>query len=292
MSIIKSIALAVLFLIGGYIKSRADDTWPRPYHKSYLKISQWWLVADQHYTDRGLIDPNVTNGIFNTSLYAEYGLTNRLTGVIYFPFFSRNYFNNQISQTTGDLLKKGEALNSVGDTDISIRYAISRPGAGLALSGTMLLGLPIGKTGGGATGTLQTGDGEFNQMFEFGMGTAGTYKNVPVYLKASIALNNRTGGFSDEFRYGLEIGMGIFNEKMWIGGGLVGVESFKNGKLPSQVQSTSIFANNTEYTSYGFEINYYVTKKVGLSFGYASAFRGEIIFTAPSYSVGVFYDGK
>lgn len=292
MKSIKSIGLAVLFLISSHIKMTAGDNWPRPYHKSYIKISQWWLIADQHYTDRGLIDPNVTTGTFNTSLYAEYGFTNRLTGVIYFPFFSRNYFNNQISATTGDLLRAGEALNSIGDTDISFRYALTRPGKGLALSATLLFGLPIGKTGGGSSGTLQTGDGEFNQMLELGMGTGGNWKNLPVYLKASMALNNRTEGFSDEFRYGLEIGTGLFKERLWINGKLLGVESFKNGKLPSQVQSTSIFANNTEYTSYGFEVNYYVTRKVGLSLGYASAFRGEIIFAAPSYSVGVFYDGK
>lgn len=284
--------LFFLIIVSGSGSLFAGDNWPRPKNKSYIKVSQWWLIADQHYTDVGLLDPNITTGTFNTSLYAEYGFSDRITGVIYFPFFSRNYFNNQISGTTGDLIRAGEAINSIGDTDLSIRYALTKPGSGLALSGTLLFGLPVGKSSGGSDGSLQTGDGEFNQMFELGLGTGRNFKNIPTYLKMSLGFNNRTQGFSDELRYGVELGAGLFDRKLWLNARLLGVESFKNGKLPSEVVSASIFANNTEYTSYGLEANFYLTKKVGVSVGFASAFRGEIIFAAPSYSVGVFYDGK
>ena len=77
---------------------------------------------------------------------------------------------------------------------------------------------------------------------------------------------------------------------MRIAGKLIGIESLKNGATAETMTSTSIFANNTEFTSYSFEVNYYVLKKWGISANYASAFRGEIIAAAPAYSVGIFLD--
>ena len=88
--------------------------WPQPKGSGYFKLYEWWVIADRHYTDAGLIDPNVTNGIFNTSFYGEYGFTDRLTGVMNFPLFSRAYFNNSVSRTTGEITQAGEAINSIG----------------------------------------------------------------------------------------------------------------------------------------------------------------------------------
>ncbi|MFT5567662.1 MAG: hypothetical protein ACI81Y_002616, partial [Glaciecola sp.] len=48
--------------------------------------------------------------------------------------------------------------------------------------------------------------------------------------------------------------------------------------------------NNLEYGSTAIEINGYATKRLGLSFGNATAFHGELIAARPSYSIGIFYD--
>ncbi|MFT6938366.1 MAG: hypothetical protein ACJA1N_002673, partial [Saprospiraceae bacterium] len=64
----------------------------------------------------------------------------------------------------------------------------------------------------------------------------------------------------------------------------------KNGETAATITSTSVFANNTEYTSFSLEAAYYVSKRVGFSASFAGAFRGEIIAAAPTYSVGIFYD--
>ncbi|NND32789.1 MAG: hypothetical protein HKN76_09375 [Saprospiraceae bacterium] len=270
----------------------AGGPWPKPKGKGYFKLNEWWLIADKHYTDAGLIDPNVTAGIFNTSLYAEYGFTDRLTGVLYFPFFSRSYFNNLVSATTGEVIKAGEAINSIGDTDISLKYALTKPGSGLPVSATLLLGLPLGENAGGSEQALQTGDGEFNQLLQIDAGKSFGTDKIGLYASVYTGINNRTNDFSDEIRYGGEIGIGLAASKLWLIGRINGVESLRNGKLASEIVTSSIFANNAEYTSYGIEANLYVTDKLGLSVGYASAFRGEIIYASPSYSVGVFYDMK
>lgn len=269
----------------------AGGPWPQQKGKVYFKLSEWWLQFDQHYTDQGLLDPNVTTGLFNTSVYAEYGFTNRLTGVIYAPLFSRNLMNNLISSTNGALLVPGEAVNSIGDTDISLKYALSKGDKFLPISATLTLGLPTGIVAAGTEGNLQTGDGEFNQMLQIDMGGGfNVNEKVSAYSSAFVGLNNRSNGFSDEFRYGAELGIGLVNKKLWIIGRLNGVESFFNGETAETTTSTSIFSNNSEFTSYGVEAAYYVTKRVGFSASIASAFRGKVIAASPSYSVGVFYD--
>ena len=271
------------------MQSIAGGGWPQPKGKGYFKLAEWWIKADQHYTDAGRIDPNITTAIYNTTFYGEYGITNRLTGIVYFPMFSRALTYNQVSNTTGEILIPGEAINSIGDTDISLKYGISKPGSPIAVSASVLFGLPLGQDVGGALNNLQTGDGEFNQMFRLDAGTS--FKlgaNVPAYLNLYSGVNNRTNNFSDEFRFGMEVGFGLAKERLWLAGKLDGVESFRNGATAAQITSTSIFANNTEFTSFTFEAAYYVKDNLGFSVSYGTAFRGEIILARPSYSVGVF----
>ncbi|MEM9823436.1 MAG: hypothetical protein AAF985_20300, partial [Bacteroidota bacterium] len=65
--------ISCLFLLFCSFPVLAGGGWPQPKGNGYFKLYQWWVIADQHFTDAGKIDPNVTSGIFNTSLYAEYG---------------------------------------------------------------------------------------------------------------------------------------------------------------------------------------------------------------------------
>ncbi len=287
----KKISFILVFLFALQQMAIAGGPWPQPKKKGYIKISGWWVKFDQHYTDRGLLDPNVTTGIYNLSFYGEYGFTDRLTGIIYAPLFTRNTTNNIVSATTNEVITPGEALNSMGDIDIAIKYGLTKPGAKVPVSATLLLGIPTGRTGRGDLGNLQTGDGEFNQMIQIDAGTSFRLgKKVNGYSSAYIGFNNRTKEFSEEFRYGLEFGAGFMKNKFWLAAKLNAIESFKNGATAETTTSASIFANNSEFVSYSLEGAYYVTKQFGISAGFGSAFRGEIIAAAPAYTVGVFWD--
>ncbi len=288
--IIKTCLTIILFLSGTL--SFAGGPWVQKKGGGYYKLSEWWIVFDQHFTDVGQIDPNVTSGIFNTTLYGEYGVTDRFTAILYAPVFSRNYMNNLKSATTGEVLVEGEALNSIGDFDISLKYGLTKPEKRFQVAGSVTLGLPTGVPVGGKLNNLQTGDGEFNQILRFDGGTGLSIGKLNGYFSAYAAYNNRSNGFSDEVRAGLEVGASLFNRKLWLIGRLVNLEPIKStGKnAESGVTSTSIFANNTAYTSYSLEGAYYFTKKLGVSASIASAFRGRIIAAAPSYSIGIFLD--
>ncbi len=284
--IILSISLAVLF------SANTTAQWSKGKNKGYYKLSAWYLKSDQHYTDTGAIDPNVTRTQFNTNLYAEYGLTNTIDIIGYVPFFSRTAQNNQVSGTNNTTIQKGEAFNSIGDIDLGARYAFLKKG-NWAADVKLLFGLPTGDNNGGSDGSFQTGDGEFNQLLTTSLGYSGLFKDIPFYAKTYIGINNRSKGFSDEFRFGLEGGLNFLDKKLWIISRLNIVKSFKNGSLNAQTNvQGSIFANNVEYTSYGLEAAYYLTKKIGISASVDSAFSGRIIAANPSFSGGIFLDIK
>lgn len=285
-NIINIFFASIIFISASF----AGGPWTQQKGVGYFKLSEWWINYDQHFTDTGELDPNITSGIYNTSFYGEYGLSDRFTTIVYAPLFSRNFYNNQVSGTTGDLLLAGEAINSIGDIDLSFKYGLTAPGAKFPIAATLTLGLPTGFTGGGALGILQTGDGEFNQAIQIDAGTGFQIGNTNAYFSTYLGINNRTNGFSEEFKYGLEVGTGLLNQKLWLITRINGIESFNNGDLGENINSTSIFADRAEYTSYGVEAAYYITKQFGISASFASAFRGKIIAAAPSYSVGVFLD--
>jgi len=268
----------------------AGGPWPQSKGKGYYKLSEWWVIFDQHYTDQGLIDPNVTTGIFNTFFYGEYGLTDRITLNVNANLFSRNFTNNVVSGTTGDIIIAGEGLNAIGDIDLGVKYGLTQPGASFPIAASVLLGIPTGATGRGEQQNLQTGDGEFNQMFQLDAGSGFNLGKTPAYFSLYSGINIRSNGFSEELRFGGEVGLSLIESKLWIVSKLAVIESFKNGDTAANNTSTTIFANNTEFASIALEVNYYFTPQFGISASYAGALRGEIIAAAPSYSVGLFLD--
>lgn len=288
----RTIFLISLFLIGSIQTSFAGGPWPQPKGKGYFKLSEWWTVFDQHYTDQGRIDPNVTTGLYNTTFYGEYGLSKRVTAIVNAPLLSRNYMNNLRSGTTNEVIVEGEAINAIGDIDLGFRYGLSKSGAAIPLALSLTLGLPTGKTNAGTQGNLQTGDGEFNQILLLEAGHSFQIGKVASYLSAYAGVNNRSNDFSEELRYGLEWGLGLAQQKLWLNAKLNVVSSFKNGATAETTTSTSLFANNAEFSSIALEASYYLTKRVGVSVSAAGAFSGSVIAAAPAYSVGVFYDLK
>ncbi len=263
----------------------AGGGWTLKKGTGFYKLSQWWVIADQHYTNTGGIDPNGTRGTFNTSLYAEYGISDRFNGIVYFPFFSRSVLYEQVSATTGEVIAEGDAVNSIGDTDVSFKYGLiqNKP---IVLSATLTLGLPLGKAEGGRDGSLQTGDGEFNQMIALDVSRSFVLGSTYPYLSAYVGFNNRTNGYSDEFIYGVETGITI---KKFTGiVRLFGVQSFNNGDPTFNSQGTSLFSNNREYLSFSPELSYSFSSKWGISSSYGGAAQGRLIFARPSYSFGIY----
>lgn len=270
--------------------SYAGGPWPKKKGEVYFKISEWWMTYDKHFTDSGVKDPNTTTGIFSTYAYAEYGISNRLTGIVNGALFTRNYMNNVISLTTGDVISEGEAINAIGDFELGIKFGLTKD-SDLPVSLTVMLGIPSGQSSGGTLGNLQTGDGEFNQIIQMDIGKSfSMVNNNPAYVSIYTGFNNRTQEYSEEFRYGIEFGLSWLDSKLWTTARLNGIESLKNGSTAATTTSTGIFSNNSELVSLGFELNYYFKEHLGISIGLTSPLRGELLPANSAFSLGFFLD--
>jgi len=260
----------------------AGGGWPQPKGKGYFKLSQSYILSSRIFDGNGnVIDLTPSYGYFATSFYGEYGFTNRLTGIIYLPFLARATKNELQYNQPGVPSEPGAALNSFGDTDLAIKYGliVNKP---IVVSATILFGLPLGDNGASNANALQTGDGEFNQMLR--VDASHSFYPKKFYVSAYGAFNNRTKGFSDEVRFGAEIGLTL---KKFIPIFKVStVHSLFNGDVG--VVQNGVFSNNIEFISPALELNYQLTEKVGISGSMATALAARNILASPNFGIGVY----
>lgn len=273
--------LILLILISSYSSALAGGGWTYVKGKGFIKVGQNAIYSDQFFNPDGEIIDITTIGYYATSVYAEYGLTDKLTAIAYIPFFTRNTLNKTRFRFSGKEIP-GDALNSFGDVNLSLQYGFYKSDTWVA-SVRVLFGLPTGEVSGGETGILQTGDGEFNQMIRFDLSRPiSNHAWISIYA----GLNNRTNDFSDEYRLGAEIGTRFWTHFLAIGKVDV-VQSFFNGDAdPSQ--GGTIFSNNTEFISPSMELAYEMKNEIGFSISAAGAFAGRNILASPNYGVGIY----
>ncbi len=261
---------------------KAGGGWPIPKGRGYFKLSQFSIRSDAFFAPSGDIIDISTASIYITSLYGEYGITDRLGVVGYMPLFARATLNEQVTPN-GDLLAPGDAVNSLGDFDLSVKYGLitNKP---IVVSATLTFGLPFGNDMGGDTGVLQTGDGELNVML--GVEASRSFNGGKGYVNTLLAFNDRSQNFSDELRYGFEVGHRI-TEKINGAIKVLSVNSLNNGS-DFETPSNGIFSNNIEYLAITPEINYSLNDRYGISGSVGFAASGKRVLASPNYSLGVF----
>ncbi len=277
----KSIVKTSLIIILSFnTLSSFAQGWTKKKGEGYFKLGQNLVSSDKYYAPNGSTVNITTIGQFSTSIYGEYGLTNHITGLINFPFYVKQTLNDVQFRQSGKNIT-GDELGNIGDAEVGLKYGFFQDKP-VVLSTSLILGLPFGKTAGGETGILQTGDGEFNQQIR--LDASHSFYPKPIYVSAYSGFNNRTKGFSDEIRYGFEIGF-PFNKFIPILK-VNGLASLKNGKtLTSQ---GNLFANNVEYLSPSLDLNYQITPNVGASGAVAAAIYAKNALKALNYNFGIY----
>ncbi len=276
----RTILFLYIMLLSGV--SLAQSPWNKKKGEGFVKLAETIIVSDQFYGPDGKIQPITTTGVYISSIYGEYGLSDKITAFIYFPFFFRNTLNEQQLANSGATIP-GDESNSIGDTNIGISYGLKQDGP-IVMSASLMLGLPVGETAGGNTQLLQSGDGEFNQLLKVNIGYS--FYPTPVYLIGGAGFNNRTNNFSDELHLNGEVGLTI-KSSINIAFKIYSLSSLDNGDAAAD--QTGIFSNNTEYFAYGPELSYTHHETFGVSITYQSALSGQNILANPSYSFGIHY---
>lgn len=257
------------------------QAWAKSKGSGFYKLDYSVIQATDVYDKTGEVVPFRTLGNHTTSFYGEYGITNKLTVMAYVPFFVRNTVNATKGAQTGNIIEPAIANNNFGDVDVAFRYGLYNKN-GISVSANLFLGLPTGDAR--QSDGLFTGDGEFNQMLKIAVGTG----KSRWWTQGAAGFNNRTKGFSSEFRYDFEFGYKFFNDRLLAIFKINGIESLNNGT--AKEASTGLFSNNVEFMGIGPELLYYINKKknMGVSFRFAGALKGQNVLAAPSTAFGAF----
>ena len=246
--------------------------WTQPKGKGYFKLSQQIISAESLFTANGSKTEIPTVSGYTTSLYGEFGVTDRVTLVGYMPVYTHFAVDVEgFDSTTG-----------VGDSDAGVRIGILPEGP-TVVSLQAIAGLPLGESAEDIV--LWTGDGEFNQHVSLQIGHS--LYPAPAYLKGEIGYNNRKSSdnrddnYADELRYSLQAGYTIA-ERIDVSVWLRGVEALDRADDEFHPR------NDLEYLSFGTQIDFHVSPNAGISAGISTFTRSHNLLDAPVWEVGLF----
>ena len=254
--------------------------WPKKKGSGYYKLGYSIINGKHFYDELGDKIPLERGLNFNTlSVYAEYGVTDRLTAISYVPFATTAKLAMQTGATSA-------SITTLGDINVGFRYGliVDKPTV-LSISATF--GLPTGRTSTSTAGgeeSLQTGDGEFNQFVTLETGHS---LDRDFYASAFAGMNFRSNGFSDEIRFGGEIGH--------VSDALISILKFEsinslnNGDNTASANS-DIFNNNMELLSIAPELSLKLSDKFGLSINHTIYLSGKKTLASPNTTFGIFWD--
>lgn len=276
--------LLILIASLTFVQDAQSGPWPQKRKSAFYKLGFGFMQANRFYEPDGRIITIPTLADYTFSFYGEYGLTDRLTAVAYIPFVQRLTLNRQVGVDTGFEFFPGAEQTGLADFDIGARFGLLQKG-NTVVSASLMLGIPTGNTT--QPNGLYTGDGEFNQHVSLGVGHS--FYPAPAYVAVEAGFNNRSSGFSDEFRFSAEAGYTI-GKKLTAIARLRGLEPLRNGDDSITGGTGGLYANNQRYIAYGAELAYMLTPKLGASFSVEGATRGQNILSAPAYQTGLFLD--
>jgi hypothetical protein len=273
--------LLALLLFTNIGKMQAGGGWVYGKNKGYVKIAQNVIRSAYFFDGTGEVIDIPTISLYTTSIYAEYGLTDKLTAIVYLPFFVRSTLNEIEFQQSGNTIE-GDDVSSFGDTNIGFKFGLFQ-NKSVVVAASLTFGLPLGSSEVSSESVLQTGDGEFNQLLK--VEASHSFYPKPYYATAFVGFNNRTQGFSDEFHAGGEFGITLNKFVAIIKA--YNVSSLYNGNA-GENGANGVFANNTEYFSFTPELVYQFSEKAGMAASSGLAFSGRRILAAPNFSLGFY----
>ena len=273
--------LLVLIIPGKEIFAGA---WTQKKGTGYYKADFRYLGGNKIYDSNGdkIAIPDfkdITVGVFGS-----YGITDDFTLMLNFAAYKSVKLNESVlpdSLTIPPFLVT-RAVSGFGDILVGGKYKLAKFGQSF-MSGKLLINLPTGESS--PDGGLWTGSGDYHQTL--GLEYGYSLWPIPGYLNAGVTYTNRTQGFSDEFRYGIEAGYTFIKDLILIVR-FHGQVSMKNGD-ENVKGGFGVYSNNQQYIAYNAELAYKFTDNFGVKAYYESGGAGKNIISAPVINVGVFF---
>ncbi len=284
-------SLTHLLLVSGLFlmtipSGMAQSGWTKKKNEVFTKLGYSQFSSDQYFNLSG---NDMTTAEFSqkaVSLYGEYGITDRLTAIVDFPFLKIHGF-----ETT-------ENITGIGDLKLGLKYAISQK---IPVSLSIVPEIPIAKADNFAQNkindfeqiNLPTGDGEFNIYNT--IAASHSFYPIPVYVNAYATFNFRTSyndiDLSHQVMEGFEIGWQPI-KKTWIKGGLKLQQSLSENDQPVSF----VRGEGTTYTQWITGIYYGINDNWGVDLSVIGFMGGpqerRNLYNAAAYGLGIVYEIK
>lgn len=282
-NVISRMTLLVAFavLLGG-LEEAGAGAWARKQNSFYAKLGFSTIGTNRFYTKDGNEIRTADFQAWSLDLYGEYGILDRLTGVVKFPVAKRAVF------------KTSEAKLGIGDLGLELKYGLLAGNTPLAIG--LGVELPTGDQNGfgllkdqtnspGGFIRLPTGDGEFNTRAT--LYWSHSFYPVPAFVSLEAGYNFRTKNFTDEYAFGLQAGYKLAN-KIWLQANLRGLGPAADPDSELARNAAIGLGEGIRYRSYGFGAAYEFIPRCSLSFDFFGAF-GTIanIYAGANFVVGM-----
>jgi len=279
--------LLILLLIFNLHAARGQSGWVKNKNEGYFQLSHQLFYAKEYHNLQG--EKLETNQFQqqSTQLYAEYGITERLTMIAYFPILTSNRF-----ETT-------EWVSGIGDLRLSAKYAILQKS--IPLSIIISPEIPTGPANNRSQSqqnnfesiNLPSGDGEFNLWST--LAASRSFQKISSYTSIFLSYNYRTSyedvSFSNQLLLGVEWGYQIA-DLIWINAKL---QALKSLNAPEQI-TDFVRGDGTSYSSYSFGFSLPVYKKFNFTANYQNfndwVFERKNIYSSGVFNFGISYDLK
>ena len=259
--------------------SYAGGPWAAGFAKGYAQIGITLNTYDRLLGAASRLDRTVTDNTLQ--LYGEYGLTGKWTLVGSVPYKLLATGKSALDPNSGQTILPSGNLGGLGNVMLAAKYTFFQ--SGLNVAGQLLTESPIYRVD-NTTG-LRTGYNSFTVCPSLLVG-GGSNR---IYGFGNLGYALRTGGYSEELRYDLEIGFKPV-KRFWIALALNNKKSFKNGTVnEGNVTKTSLYVNNQSYNAFGLKFSYGFTEKIGLNLSAYGAFGGQNVAGAPTFNSSIYY---
>ncbi len=279
--------ILLLFCIGIAASSADGGPWSRKQGTGMVQLGFSTIGYKKAYGDdseKRALGVDVRDNVLQ--VYAEYGLPEEFTLATMIPF--------KFLSATPHLPGGSNISNSgSGDIDVTLRRTWSNMND-VALATELSFGLPVGSRS-DANG-LFLGDGEFNLTPRFVAGKS--FYPVPLYITADLGFNFRRNNFSYDIPYGVEIGYGFFENRLYVILQISGRESISNkptlpaGATVAEVTANALglYGNNVEYLAIIPKLYFKATERIGISLSYATAAHGRNVAGGIVFAGSVLYE--
>ncbi|RMF56053.1 MAG: hypothetical protein D6748_14330 [Calditrichaeota bacterium] len=292
------------FLSLSFFSSTAEGgAWVQKRGGYYLKLTTSYFESSQEFDFKGHkkilfqdleIYRNPSYREVKFAAYLEYGISQKITGIMSLPF----KIATDTRTVTGVAYRDNEEISNteVGFADLELQFRVNFLRLPVVTSLQPIIKIPLGYDTSmkNEAPALGTGDVDYGSWLLLGKG----FYPLPIYLTGGVGYLIRTGELHDQYLYDVEVGMTSksFNLKLELSG-------VKNSTPPPDIYGATIITplpggggevpirlfGDQDYTKLNSEVLFKLHPRYAVSVEIFHLISGKNVVSGTTYSIGMVF---